>query len=73
MKPYVKFLIPLVLIELFIAFGFGRVVGNLIKTTDRAIKRGIKHLEPIVEHRLKAFNEYGKNWSEKPVCISIMI
>lgn len=36
-------------------------------TTDRAIKRGIRHLQPIIEPRLKAFEEYGKKWLDKPV------
>ena len=30
--------------------------------------RGLKHLGPIIEERLKYLNEYGNEWAEKPVC-----
>ena len=32
-----------------------------------SMRRADKHLRPIIEERLRQFDEYGKDWSDKPV------
>ena len=40
----------------------------LTGATRRGKARGLKHLGPIIEERLKYMNEYGNDWDGKPVC-----
>ena len=40
----------------------------LTGTTRRGKVRGLKHVGPIIEERLKYMNEYGNDWDGKPVC-----
>ena len=35
--------------------------------TPGSMKRGMKHLAPIIEERLKFLEEYGNDWADKPV------
>jgi hypothetical protein len=44
------------------------LVGPLVSTLPRYIKRVEKHLEPIIRQRLKMEAEYGVDWPDKSVC-----
>jgi len=45
-----------------------RYITNVTKNT----RRGIGHLRPIIEERQRYLNEYGKDWTEKPVRLSYL-
>ncbi|EGN99661.1 hypothetical protein SERLA73DRAFT_159877 [Serpula lacrymans var. lacrymans S7.3] len=41
-------------------------VGRLLSNLPRSVRRGMKHLQPIIEERQKNLDEYGSDWDEKP-------
>ncbi|KAI6042751.1 cytochrome P450 [Pisolithus marmoratus] len=41
-------------------------VSKQLPNTAGGIKRGTKHLDPIVKERLRCMREYGDEWSDKP-------
>lgn len=44
-----------------------RIVGRLTSTLEESVARGAKHLGPIIQDRLRLQDEYGDDWSAKPV------
>lgn len=32
-------------------------------------RRALRHLAPIIEYRLRQVDEYGRDWSDKPVSV----
>ncbi|KIL65456.1 hypothetical protein M378DRAFT_162080 [Amanita muscaria Koide BX008] len=46
--------------------GLKPFVAPLLRSIPRAVKRGIKHLKPLIEERLEQTALHGKHWSEKP-------
>ena len=38
-----------------------------VTSVPKNTRRAIRHLRPIIEERRKYLNEYGKDWTEKPV------
>ncbi|KAL5492509.1 hypothetical protein ACEPAI_3956 [Sanghuangporus weigelae] len=43
------------------------VVGPIVSTSPRSIRRGMKLLRPALEERFRLYEENGDDWSEKPV------
>ncbi|EGO05393.1 hypothetical protein SERLA73DRAFT_174534 [Serpula lacrymans var. lacrymans S7.3] len=41
------------------------VVGRLLSSSG-SIRRGMKHLRPVIEERQKNLDKYGSDWDEKP-------
>ncbi|KAI6042750.1 cytochrome P450 [Pisolithus marmoratus] len=41
-------------------------VAKMLPNTAGSIKRGMKHLDPIIKERLRCMREYGDEWSDKP-------
>ncbi|EGO05415.1 hypothetical protein SERLA73DRAFT_83088 [Serpula lacrymans var. lacrymans S7.3] len=54
-----------IIIDLFPNF-MAPVVGTLLSSLPRSMRRGMKHLRPIIEERQKNLDEYGSDWDEKP-------
>jgi len=48
-------------------FNIGRLVGRLVSTLPKYVKRAEKHLGPIIRQRMKMEAEYGVDWPDKPV------
>ncbi|KIL65470.1 hypothetical protein M378DRAFT_24043 [Amanita muscaria Koide BX008] len=46
--------------------GLKPFVAPLLRRVPRALKRGVEHLEPLIEERLEQKALYGKDWSEMP-------
>ena len=47
---------------------YSHVAKIVTGATDRGVKRGAKHLEPVIRTRFKSIDEYyGNDWKEKPV------
>lgn len=44
-----------------------RIANVLIRSTQNHLKQAMKLLGPTIEYRLSQFNEFGKEWPEKPV------
>ena len=44
-----------------------RYVATFITKASSRIKRGAKHLYPLIEERQKCMQEYGARWRDKPV------
>ncbi|KAI5119873.1 hypothetical protein M0805_008544 [Coniferiporia weirii] len=42
------------------------IVGRYLTSVPASLRRGVEHMRPIIEYRLKRYEEYGKDWSEKP-------
>ncbi|TDL22831.1 cytochrome P450 [Rickenella mellea] len=42
------------------------LVGRLLSPTRSAVRRGLKHLRPIIEERLRKYEEFGPNYPDKP-------
>ncbi|KAI5118676.1 hypothetical protein M0805_003613 [Coniferiporia weirii] len=42
------------------------IVGALLSSTPRSIRRGMKHLAPLIENRIRQYDEHGGEWSDKP-------
>ena len=47
---------------------FGSIVGNLFSTSRSITRRAIKHLGPVIEERMRLYDETGGDWPDKPVC-----
>ncbi|KAF8735505.1 hypothetical protein AX14_001941 [Amanita brunnescens Koide BX004] len=45
---------------------FRHVIAKLLWKIPHGIKRGMKHLGPIIEERIKQEALYGENWPDKP-------
>ncbi|KAI5119872.1 hypothetical protein M0805_008543 [Coniferiporia weirii] len=43
-----------------------RIVGKLFTSVPASTRRGVKHLGPIIEHRLRQCEQHGKDWPGKP-------
>jgi len=41
-------------------------VGRLLTNVPTQIRRGLKHMVPVIEDRQRYIGEYGKNWDSKP-------
>lgn len=54
------------LLSLFPNFVMPLAAKFATKTANR-VKRGARHLAPIITERLKHMKEYGKQWNDKPV------
>ena len=46
------------------AFSLG---AKFITTTSSRLRRGAKHLEPIINERLRCMETYGEGWTNRPV------
>ena len=44
-----------------------RLASRLLTNVPKNIARGVEHLGPIIEERLKMREQYGKDWQDKPV------
>ncbi|KDQ57928.1 hypothetical protein JAAARDRAFT_34744 [Jaapia argillacea MUCL 33604] len=53
------------IINLFPSF-LKPLAGRLFTNVPASIERGMKHLQPLIEERLKCMEEYGEDWSDKP-------
>ncbi|EJD07780.1 cytochrome P450 [Fomitiporia mediterranea MF3/22] len=53
------------IIRMFPVFMKG-IVGELLTSVPASTRRGIKHLAPIIEYRLKQMEEHGNEWPGKP-------
>ncbi|KAH7908171.1 cytochrome P450 [Hygrophoropsis aurantiaca] len=42
------------------------LVAKYMTTVPTSIKRGMKHLQPIIEERQRYLDEYGTEWADKP-------
>ncbi|TDL22833.1 cytochrome P450 [Rickenella mellea] len=42
------------------------IVGRLLSPARSGVRRGLKHLRPIIEERLRKYEEYGLNYPDKP-------
>ncbi|KIJ21175.1 hypothetical protein PAXINDRAFT_65823 [Paxillus involutus ATCC 200175] len=42
------------------------LVTRFMTSIPRSIRRGMKHLGPIIEERRRHLKEYGKDWADKP-------
>ncbi|TDL17296.1 cytochrome P450 [Rickenella mellea] len=42
------------------------LVGRWVSPTRSAVRRGLKHLKPIIEERQRRYDEYGTNYPDKP-------
>ncbi|KAI5118158.1 hypothetical protein M0805_005780 [Coniferiporia weirii] len=42
------------------------IVGELLTSVPSSTRRAVKHLRPVIEHRLKQYEENGKDWPDKP-------
>lgn len=55
-------------VYLVILTGLGdSLVGRLLTSVPDSIRRGLRHLKPIIEERQKLIDEHGKNYPGKPV------
>ncbi|KAH8113856.1 cytochrome P450 [Phellopilus nigrolimitatus] len=52
-------------INLFPDFMKG-LVGEFLTSVPASTRRGQKHLRPHIEHRLRQYEEHGKDWPDKP-------
>jgi hypothetical protein len=43
------------------------VAGRLLTNVNAQVKRGMRHLVPIIQDRQRHIDEYGKDWVDKPV------
>ena len=43
------------------------LAARFVSSTARCIKQGMEHLDPIIKERLKCMDEYGAEWTDKPV------
>ena len=43
------------------------LAAQFVTNVPKNIRRGVEHIRPIVEERRQYLNEYGKDWTEKPV------
>ena len=43
------------------------LVARFVSSTARCIRQGMEHLDPIIKERLKCMDEYGTEWTNKPV------
>jgi hypothetical protein len=53
-----------------LATGFSfstRIAARLFTTVSDDVKRGMKHLGPLIKERFEKEALYGKDWPEKPV------
>ena len=46
---------------------FPRILAPLFRNIPNGIKRGAKHLEPLIRERLEQEAEHGEDWPERPV------
>ncbi|KAK1228836.1 hypothetical protein PQX77_008103 [Marasmius sp. AFHP31] len=53
------------LIKLFPKF-LHPIVGNIFTTRRQSMRRALKHVGPIIKHRLEMEEEYGKDWEGRP-------
>ncbi|KAH7926847.1 cytochrome P450 [Leucogyrophana mollusca] len=53
------------IINLFPTF-MAPLVAQYMTTVPASIRRGMKHLRPIIEERQRYLDEYGKEWADKP-------
>ncbi|KAF8325934.1 cytochrome P450, partial [Amanita rubescens] len=42
------------------------IVAKFLRKVPNGIKRGIQHLQPLIEERIKQEAQYGKDWPDKP-------
>ncbi|EGO30935.1 hypothetical protein SERLADRAFT_444508 [Serpula lacrymans var. lacrymans S7.9] len=52
-------------IDMFPQF-MASVVAQFLTNLPRSIRRGIRHLQPVIEERKTYLKEYGDHWAEKP-------
>ncbi|KAF8844183.1 cytochrome P450 [Paxillus ammoniavirescens] len=45
---------------------FAPLVARFMTNVPGSVRRGMKHLGPIIEERRKHLKEYGKDWADKP-------
>ena len=50
-----------------INWSLNRLAARLFTNVPSSIDHGMKHLQPIIQHRRKMMEEYGKDYAEKPV------
>ena len=43
------------------------IVAKFLRKVPNGIKRGMRHLQPLIEERIKQEAQYGKDWPDKPV------
>jgi hypothetical protein len=43
-----------------------RLMAHILTNVPRSIKRGHKHLKPIIEERYEMMEKFGDNWEDKP-------
>ncbi|KAM6503673.1 Cytochrome P450 [Amanita muscaria] len=53
--------------------GLKPFIAPLLTRVPRALRRGIKHLEPLIGERLELKTMHGKDWSEMPVGIYALL
>ena len=46
------------------------MVGQYVSKGRKTVQLAMENLKPIVEDRLAKMEEYGEDWTEKPVCPS---
>ena len=51
---------------------FSRVVARLMNGV-LSIKHGMKHIGPFVKERVEQEARYGKDWPDRPVCVSYFL
>ncbi|KAF7355966.1 hypothetical protein MVEN_00926000 [Mycena venus] len=42
------------------------IVGPLLSSRNKSIRRGLKHLGPLIEHRIAQAKQHGADWPGKP-------
>ncbi|THH06027.1 hypothetical protein EW145_g4362 [Phellinidium pouzarii] len=42
------------------------ILGPILTTTPRSVRRGMKHLGPLFEQRKREMEAHGKDWADKP-------
>lgn len=44
-----------------------RFVAKVVNTVPKRVEKGLQFLRPMIEEREKLFQEYGADWSDKPI------
>ncbi|KAM6489258.1 Cytochrome P450 [Amanita muscaria] len=65
-KRFTIDLVTSAIVLLFLPDSLKLFVAPLLRSIPRGVKRGIKHLEPLIEERLEQKALHGNDWSEKP-------
>jgi hypothetical protein len=49
---------------------FTSIAVSLLTNINAQVRRGMRHLVPVIQDRQRHIDEYGQDWDNKPVCSS---